>query len=225
MLQLVQDKGAVGRRRRDDPEAARRDDARARGRRSSSTCGRSCWRTRPRRSPAPIRALMTRPDSTPLLATIHVPTLIVVGDEDTVTPPAAVGRDAPRASPAPSWCVFRGAGHLSNLEQPESFNAALAALPRPSGIVEDARSCALLHACLASCWSLLRRRDRRSRRSRRRRRATQDVRSAARSLRPRRRRLLPRAQSRSARSSTASSPSWRRRRSTSCRATSRSRSG
>ena len=32
---------------------------------------------------------MTRPDSTPLLASIHVPTLIVVGDEDTVTPPSA----------------------------------------------------------------------------------------------------------------------------------------
>ncbi len=30
---------------------------------------------------------MSRPDSTPLLPTIHVPTLILVGDEDTVTPP------------------------------------------------------------------------------------------------------------------------------------------
>jgi pimeloyl-ACP methyl ester carboxylesterase len=40
-----------------------------------------------------VRALMSRPDSTPLLSTIHVPTLIVVGDEDTLTPPA----DAPDA--------------------------------------------------------------------------------------------------------------------------------
>ena len=31
---------------------------------------------------------MTRPDSTPLLSTIHCPTLIVVGEEDTLTPPA-----------------------------------------------------------------------------------------------------------------------------------------
>ena len=34
-----------------------------------------------------IRALMTRPDSTPLLASIHVPTLVLVGDEDALTPP------------------------------------------------------------------------------------------------------------------------------------------
>ncbi len=34
-----------------------------------------------------VRALMTRPDSTPLLPTIHVPTLILVGAEDTITPP------------------------------------------------------------------------------------------------------------------------------------------
>ena len=37
-----------------------------------------------------IHVLMTRPDSTPLLETIHAPTLIIVGDEDTVTPRAAV---------------------------------------------------------------------------------------------------------------------------------------
>ena len=35
-----------------------------------------------------LAALMTRPDSTPLLQTIHCPTLILVGRDDTVTPPA-----------------------------------------------------------------------------------------------------------------------------------------
>jgi 3-oxoadipate enol-lactonase len=35
-----------------------------------------------------INALMTRPDATPQLATIHVPTLVVVGEEDVLTPPA-----------------------------------------------------------------------------------------------------------------------------------------
>jgi 3-oxoadipate enol-lactonase len=73
-----------------------------------------------------IRALMTRPDSTPLLASIHVPTLIVVGDEDAVTPPAAA--DALHSGIAGSELVgIPQAGHLSNLEQPALFNAALAA--------------------------------------------------------------------------------------------------
>lgn len=72
-----------------------------------------------------IRALMSRPDSTPLLPSIHVPTLIVVGDEDTLTPPTAA--EAMHARIAGSELVrIAGAGHLSSLEQPDDFNAALA---------------------------------------------------------------------------------------------------
>ena len=73
-----------------------------------------------------LRALMTRPDSTPLLSTIHVPTLIVVGDEDTVTPPAA-SEDMHRAIAGSELVRIPQAGHLSNLEQPDLFTAALAA--------------------------------------------------------------------------------------------------
>jgi 3-oxoadipate enol-lactonase len=73
-----------------------------------------------------IRALMTRPDSTPLLSSIHMPTLIVVGDEDTVTPPAA--SEGMRQLIGGSELVrIPHAGHLSNLERPDLFNAALAA--------------------------------------------------------------------------------------------------
>lgn len=72
-----------------------------------------------------IRALMSRPDSTPLLASIRVPTLIVVGDEDTITPPSAA--ESMHARIAGSELVrIPAAGHLSNLEQPDDFNAALA---------------------------------------------------------------------------------------------------
>ena len=35
-----------------------------------------------------LDALMTRPDSTPTLGTIHCPVQILVGDEDAITPPA-----------------------------------------------------------------------------------------------------------------------------------------
>jgi 3-oxoadipate enol-lactonase len=72
-----------------------------------------------------VRALMTRPDSTPLLATIHVPTLILVGAEDSVTPPAAA-HEMHRAIAGSELVEIPGAGHLSNLEQPERFHTALA---------------------------------------------------------------------------------------------------
>ena len=72
------------------------------------------------------RALMTRPDSTPLLASIHVPTLILVGDEDTLTPPSA-SEEMHRAIAGSELTRIPQAGHLSNLEQPALFNAALAA--------------------------------------------------------------------------------------------------
>jgi 3-oxoadipate enol-lactonase len=72
-----------------------------------------------------IRALMTRPDSTPLLSTIHFPTLIVVGDEDTLTPPT-LSHEMHDAIAGSELAVIPGAGHLSNLEQPDSFNAAVA---------------------------------------------------------------------------------------------------
>ncbi len=72
-----------------------------------------------------IRALMTRPDSTPLLSSIHCPTLIVVGEEDVITPPK-LSEDMHRAVAGSELVVIRQAGHLSNLEQPDAFNAVLA---------------------------------------------------------------------------------------------------
>jgi 3-oxoadipate enol-lactonase len=73
-----------------------------------------------------IRVLMTRPDSTPLLSTIHCPTLIVVGEEDTLTPPA-LSEEMHRAIAGSELVVMPGAGHLSSFEQPDAFNSALAA--------------------------------------------------------------------------------------------------
>jgi 3-oxoadipate enol-lactonase len=73
---------------------------------------------------AALRAMMTRHDSTPLLRTIAVPTLIVVGEEDTLTPPAASGSMA-AAIPQAELVHVPAAGHLSNVEQPQAFNAAV----------------------------------------------------------------------------------------------------
>jgi len=72
-----------------------------------------------------LHAMMTRPDSTPLLSSIHVPALIVVGEEDGVTPPA-IAEGMQRAIPGSQLAVVPRAGHLSNLENSSSFNEVLA---------------------------------------------------------------------------------------------------
>ena len=72
-----------------------------------------------------IRALMTRPDSTPLLREIHCPTLIIVGEEDSLTPPA-FSEEMHRAIGGSELVIVPGAGHLSSYEQPDAFDSALA---------------------------------------------------------------------------------------------------
>lgn len=71
-----------------------------------------------------LECLETRPDSRPLLPTLTCPTLIIVGDEDTVTPPA-MSRDMACAIRGSAVHIIAGAGHLSNLEQPEPFGRSL----------------------------------------------------------------------------------------------------
>jgi 3-oxoadipate enol-lactonase len=70
------------------------------------------------------RGMAERPDRTPLLPRIAVPTLVIVGEEDAITPPAEslVLRDR---IPGARLVTIAGAGHLSNLEQPQAFNGAL----------------------------------------------------------------------------------------------------
>ena len=73
-----------------------------------------------------IHRMMHRPDSTALLPQITVPTLVIVGEEDELTPPEDSRRIA-EAVPGATLVTIPGAGHLSNLEQPDAFNAALTA--------------------------------------------------------------------------------------------------
>jgi 3-oxoadipate enol-lactonase len=54
-----------------------------------------------------------------------VPTLVLVGEEDEITPPAESQRIAD-AVPGATLVVIPKAGHLSNLERPDEFNQALA---------------------------------------------------------------------------------------------------
>jgi 3-oxoadipate enol-lactonase len=71
-----------------------------------------------------LEAMKNRADSVPLLETIDVPALVVVGEHDGPSPPD-VARAMADAIPNSRLEVLPGAGHLSNLEAPEAFNQAL----------------------------------------------------------------------------------------------------
>lgn len=68
--------------------------------------------------------LLGRPDATPTLATITVPTLILCGDEDALTP-VAESRALHAAIAGSRLEVIPGAGHASNFEAPAVFNRLL----------------------------------------------------------------------------------------------------
>jgi 3-oxoadipate enol-lactonase len=71
-----------------------------------------------------LEAMKHRPDATAELAGIAVPTLVVVGADDSLSPPE-VARDMHERIKGSKLAVLPGAGHLSNLEAPDAFNAAL----------------------------------------------------------------------------------------------------
>lgn len=71
-----------------------------------------------------LMAIAERPDSTGQLKTIRHPTLVVVGELDGLTTPEDNRRIADGIVGA-RLEIVPNAGHLSNLEQPETFNAVL----------------------------------------------------------------------------------------------------
>jgi 3-oxoadipate enol-lactonase len=71
-----------------------------------------------------LAALASRPDSRPSLEDIEIPTLVIVGEHDAVTP-VSDSETIIEAIHGAKLVVIPGAGHLSNLEQPEAFNTAL----------------------------------------------------------------------------------------------------
>lgn len=59
-----------------------------------------------------------------MLPTISVPTLVVVGERDTVAPPA-MSREIAEGIPGARMEVLAGAGHVANADAPEAFNELL----------------------------------------------------------------------------------------------------
>jgi pimeloyl-ACP methyl ester carboxylesterase len=73
---------------------------------------------------ASLRAMMERPDSRALLPTLSVPTVLLVGVDDVLTPVAE--SEAMRAAiPGSTLVTVPAAGHMSNLENADAFNAAV----------------------------------------------------------------------------------------------------
>jgi 3-oxoadipate enol-lactonase len=71
-----------------------------------------------------LHAMAARRDNSDLLPTIAVPTTVIVGEHDGLTPPAEAQRMAD-AIPGAQFRIIAGAGHLSAIEAPTAFTALL----------------------------------------------------------------------------------------------------
>jgi pimeloyl-ACP methyl ester carboxylesterase len=71
-----------------------------------------------------LLAMRERPDRTGELPALKVPTLVLVGESDAITPPAGAEEMA-RAIPNTALAVIKGAGHMAPMEQPEQVNQAI----------------------------------------------------------------------------------------------------
>ena len=69
-------------------------------------------------------AIIGRPDSRPSLAAIRCPTLVLVGDEDALTPPDRA-REIAAAVRGSRLVLVPECGHLSTLERPQEVSRAL----------------------------------------------------------------------------------------------------
>ena len=86
---------------------------------------------KPEGAAAALRGMAEREDQTQLLSQISVPTLILVGAEDAITPVADSER-MHRAIPGSRLVVLENAGHVSNIERTQQFNDALLEFLRAS---------------------------------------------------------------------------------------------
>jgi pimeloyl-ACP methyl ester carboxylesterase len=71
-------------------------------------------------------AIMARPDNRPLLASIRCPTLVLVGCDDALTPPA-LAREIAEGIAEAELEIVAECGHLASMEQPEAVNRAMRA--------------------------------------------------------------------------------------------------
>ena len=70
------------------------------------------------------RAIMSRPDSRPTLASIACPTLVICGEDDLITPPELASEIADEIKHA-KLALVEQCGHLATLDQPEEVSRLL----------------------------------------------------------------------------------------------------
>ncbi|RYE32447.1 MAG: alpha/beta fold hydrolase [Hyphomicrobiales bacterium] len=71
------------------------------------------------------KAIMKRPDSRPVLAGLSIPVLVLVGEEDEITPVAEAEEMAGLVGARGRLALVPGCGHLSTLEAPQVVTAEL----------------------------------------------------------------------------------------------------
>lgn len=71
------------------------------------------------------RAMAARPDSTEVLSAFDGPALVVVGEQDTMTPPGAA-RELAEVVPSAELAVLPEVGHLAPVEDPAAFAEVVA---------------------------------------------------------------------------------------------------
>jgi pimeloyl-ACP methyl ester carboxylesterase len=81
-------------------------------------------KTRPHGVAGALRGMAIRPDCRPMLAQISVPTLVLVGEEDVITPPDEV-KSLAAGIPHARLKMIPKAGHLAPVENPVATNAAI----------------------------------------------------------------------------------------------------
>jgi pimeloyl-ACP methyl ester carboxylesterase len=87
---------------------------------------RMILRQKPETLESDLTAMRDRADQTGLLSGIRVPTLVLAGELDTITPPGPA-REMASAIPGAEFVEIPGAGHLSPVEKPKAVAAALGA--------------------------------------------------------------------------------------------------
>jgi pimeloyl-ACP methyl ester carboxylesterase len=83
-------------------------------------------RTPPAGAAAALRGRAERPDYSSLLRGLRVPAMVIAGDHDRYADESVIAQLV-GALPEPEVVRLPGTGHMPNLEDPDAFNAAVAA--------------------------------------------------------------------------------------------------